>query len=387
MKKSIVILCCALAMFEILLFENSANAVLSISGNVVQDSNTGLEWLIMSQTVNKSPDQIKAGAYGLKAAGWVHATISQIETLFLNAGMTGPFNGINSPWNFDAANHLIALFGNTGEYYGDLGRSVSISAFSSSSGTPTGYIYTPGILVGNTPTGNVGGAQIPGLSTPSSVESPSIGNWLVRPNPAIKPPTFGSNSATISNNYMPLKVGDKHIYKSYGYPIIFYGYDEATNQESIDQIKCLKIKEYSSFSSTAAAYYWLAQDTSGNVWILKYHDVELNDLRNYGRNYAKIFMPSTVNVGSVLWDPEAIETVVATGTTVPKLSTGLGPFYNCIKSKLTWVDGDIDYQYYAAGVGQVKAEFDDDDGTNGLEVSAITIRPRSMPWLPLLLDD
>ena len=129
MKKSIGILCFSLAMFAVLLFANSANAVLSISGNVVQDSNTGLEWLIMSQTVNKSPDQIKAGAYGLKAAGWAHATISQIETLFLNAGMTGPFNGISSPWNFDAANHLIALFGNTGEHYGDLGRSCRLRLF------------------------------------------------------------------------------------------------------------------------------------------------------------------------------------------------------------------------------------------------------------------
>ena len=73
-----------------------------------------------------------------------------------------------------------------------------------------------------------------------------------------------------------------------------------------------------------------------------------------------------------MWDSDAIETIVATGITVPKLSTGLGPYYNCIKSKLTWVDGDIDYLYYAPGVGQVKAEFNDNDGTNGLEVSAIT---------------
>ena len=81
MKKLLWILCLSLAITVVLSFKNSANAVLSISGNVVQDSNTGLEWLVMSQTVNKSPDQIMAGAYGLKAAGWVHATISQIETL------------------------------------------------------------------------------------------------------------------------------------------------------------------------------------------------------------------------------------------------------------------------------------------------------------------
>ena len=98
-------------------------------------------------------------------------------------------------------------------------------------------------------------------------------------------------------------------------------------------------------------------------------------------------MPSKVTVGSVLWNSEAIETVVATGISVPNLSTGLGPYYNCIKSKIIYPDGDIDYQYYAAGLGQVKTEFNDDGGINGLELSEITERPKSMPWLPLLLDD
>jgi hypothetical protein len=386
MKKLLSILCLSLAITGVLSFENSANAALSISGNVVQDSNTGLEWLVMSQTVNKSPDQIMAGAYGLKAAGWVHATISQIETLALNAGMTGPFNGGFSPMNFDAANHLIALLGNTEEYNGGNGRSLMIIAFSGTPGTSAGQLYTPqlGVIF---QTGNIGGAAIPGASNPSNIVHPASGNWLVRSNPTITSPTFGPNSATLTNNYVPLKVGDKLTYKSYGYPVILFGYDEAINQESIDQIRCLKIKDSSSFFSTAVAYYWLTQDTSGNVWILQYHDVELNDLRYYGRNCAKIFMPSQINIGSVFWSPDAIETVVATGVTVPKLSTGLGPYYNCIKSKLTWMDGDIDYQYYAPGVGPVKHEWNDDGGTNGDEINAITHRPKSISWLPLLLDD
>jgi hypothetical protein len=388
MKKLLSILCLSLAITGVLSFENSANAALSITGNVVQDSNTGLEWLMMSQTVNKSPDRIMAGDYGLKASGWVHATISQIETLFLNAGILKPFDMTLSPWNFDATNHLISLLGYTLESYNQNGRSLELRAFSATPDTSwPGNVYALSIQVESTPTGDVGMAYSAGASYPSGTYAPWMGNWLVRANPTITSPTFGPNSATLTNNYAPMKVGDKLTYKSYGYPVILYGYDEAINQESIDQIRCLKIKDYSSFSSTAAAYYWLAQDTSGNVWILKYHDVELNDLRYYGRNYAKIFMPSAVNVGSVLWVPDAIETVVATGISVPKLSTGLGPYYNCIKSKLTWMDGDIDYQYYAPGVGPVRHEWNDDAGTNGDEISAITHRPKSMPWLPLLLDD
>jgi len=211
MKKSIWILCLAIAITGILSFENSAIAVLNVSGNVAQDSNTGFEWLVMSQTVNKSPDRIMAGDYGLKGAGWALATISQINTLFLNAGIKEPFNGTSSPWNYDAINHLIALLEYTYEVNSEFGDNFGIQAFCAATGTSPGRLYTPNILVGSTPTGNVGGANISGASVPSSVASPTIGNWLVRANPAISPPAFGSNSATLTNNYVPLKVGDKLI--------------------------------------------------------------------------------------------------------------------------------------------------------------------------------
>jgi hypothetical protein len=130
-----------------------------------------------------------------------------------------------------------------------------------------------------------------------------------------------------------LKVGDKITAKSYGYPFTIYSYIEAKNHETIDQVRCLKIKNSTSYSSTAISYYWLAQDITRNIWIFQYHDVESNDLRYYGRNYAKIFMPSQINVGSGLYNPDAVERVVAIGVSVPKLSTGLGPYYNCIESK------------------------------------------------------
>jgi hypothetical protein len=391
MKKLLSIFCLSLAIAGVFIFESSVNATLTISGNVVQDSNTGLEWLTMSQTVNKSPDRIMAGDYGLKASGWVHATTSQIETLFLNAGMTKPFDGTgssNQTWKLDAANHLIALLGYTYEQYNPgLGYYYGIQAFSATPGTSPGSLYEPTIYVGYI---GMGFAISPGPSAPSSTASPTIGNWLVRANPSISPPVFGPNSATLTNKYVAMKVGNKLTYKTYGYPFILYGYSGAVSKETIDQVTCLKIKEFTSDSSTAIDYYWLAQDTSGNIWILKYHDVELNDLRYYGRNYAKIVMPSVVNIGSVLWDPYAIEAVVATGITVPRLSTGLGPYYNCIKSKIinyVNTEGDLDYQYYAPDVGLIKAEFNDDGGTNGFEISNTYTRPKSLSWLPLLLDD
>jgi len=391
MKKLIFILCVTIAIACIFYIAENAYATLNVSGLVVQDSDTGLEWLVMSETVNKSADRIIAGDYGLKTSGWVHATTSQVSTLFLNAGMREPFNGsgsTDSPWNLDAANHLIALLGYTsvsrspglGNYYG-------IQAFSGSTGGSPGNLYAPSILVGYI---GIGSATVPGQSIPSSTASAGIGNWLVRANPAIKSPTFSSKSSTLTNSYIPMKAGNRFTYKSYGYPITIYTYAEAVSNQTIDQVNCLKIKYTDSYSSTASVYYWLAQDLTGNIWVLQYHDVEANDLRYYGINYAKIFMPSAVYIGSALWNPDGIERVEAINVTVPMLSTNLGPYNSCIKSKIinyVNTEEDIDYQYYAPNLGLVKAEFNDDGGTNGMDINAYFTKPQTAPWLPMLLDD
>jgi hypothetical protein len=202
--------------------------------------------------------------------------------------------------------------------------------------------------------------------------------------------TFDQNSATLTNSYLPIKAGDKFSYQSYGLPVVIYAYLEATNQETIDQVACLKVKESTSFDANLMTYYWLAEDITGNIWILQYYDKESNDLKYYGRNNAKLVMPSRVSVGSTLWnDSDPTETVVATGVTVPQLRTGLGPYYDCIKSKTDYGGGDIDFQYYAPGIGQVKWEAND-DGINGLEIflieRATVKKSKPMPWLPLLLD-
>ena len=368
----------------LILLSGSAEAVLNISGNVVQDSITMLEWLVMSQTTNKSPDKINAGYYGLQADGWRLATAGEVQTLLINAGFKEPFN---SSSNFDAANHLMALFGNTGVYDGEHGHQLSILAFSGTPGTSSGTLYSPAVFVGYGPWGLIGTANFPGSTIQSNIESPTNGNWLVRQNLTIRSPVFASNSGKLTNRYLSPNIGDKITFRSYGLSDTIYAYLEAYKYEVIDQVKCLKIKFYLSVDS-GYIIYWLAQDTSGNIWILQFQESELSSPVYYGKNYAKIFMPSTPNIGSVLWDSEGMETVVELGVTVPTLSTGLGPFYNCIKTKLLYPDGDIDYLYYAPGVGQVKEQFDDYESLNGIELYEYKNTHDTMSWLlPLLLDD
>lgn len=196
-------------------------------------------------------------------------------------------------------------------------------------------------------------------------------------------PTFNSNSSNLTNKYMPMKFGDKLTYQSYGLPYTYYLYANAVGKDNIDNVECLKVKITASILPSYAEYAWYAQDTSGNIWILQNQDTE-SGIERYGVANAEIAMPSLVKIGTVI-SPN--ETVVAIGVTVPKLSNGLGPYYNCMKTKLVYPDGDIDYQYYASSVGLVKVEANDDGGTNGVEIMSITEKPKSMPWLPLLLNE
>jgi len=163
-----------------LTFVSSVKAELTKSGNVLQDTDTGLEWLEMSLTLMKSPDSIIAGSdpNGLASQGWKHASLAQISALFEHAGITGSGQ---SQWNFAGANLLISLLGATGSY----GDSVYIQAFAGEGPPPDqapapSMLFTPVVITSITPTGQVGGADLPGPPVPSSVAAPNIGNWLVR---------------------------------------------------------------------------------------------------------------------------------------------------------------------------------------------------------------
>ena len=60
--------------------------------------------------------------------------------------------------------------------------------------------------------------------------------------------------------------------------------------------------------------------------------------------------PSNPKVGDTVYGDK---TVIEVGVTVPMLSTGLGPFTNCLKT----VEPDGDIVYLAPGLGDVKKEY------------------------------
>lgn len=88
-----------------------ARAAMVDSGNSMVDTATGLRWLDLTETQGLSWNAVAASTY-VTVDGYVHATESQVITLFLNAGFLTT-NNANNPVNDPAANTLLAALGCT----------------------------------------------------------------------------------------------------------------------------------------------------------------------------------------------------------------------------------------------------------------------------------
>jgi hypothetical protein len=158
-------------------FSGASQAALIDEGMTTLDTETGIEWLDVTETVGASPADIVVGGYGGFAAdGWVHATVEQIETLYLHAGIPLPYNGSLTSAGYAGTDLVIDLLGASGSHAnGDF-----IQAFSgtlSQPGGPPYRLHTPTVL---TAYGTIGGAVLPGPGVPSYVRNETIGNYLVR---------------------------------------------------------------------------------------------------------------------------------------------------------------------------------------------------------------
>jgi hypothetical protein len=167
---------------------------------------------------------------------------------------------------------------------------------------------------------------------------------------------FGENSWDLHNPYMgkPITIGTQLIYSGYGTKARIYSTTNILGTEVVDGVTCLRVNsirtEKSNFSET-----WLAQDTSGNVYLLKLWEGENPVPVVLGKNGAVLFTPSSPKVGDTVFGDR---TVVEVGVTVPMLSTGLGPFANCLKT----VEPDGDIVYLAPGLGDVRKDYVKEQG-------------------------
>jgi len=89
------------------------HATIQDFGNYSRDTESGLDWLDVTQTLNMSYNDITS-AFGGSLAGWSYATGAQLEELLNHAGGTAPYTGYSSA-NNGIADPLTALLGRTQE--------------------------------------------------------------------------------------------------------------------------------------------------------------------------------------------------------------------------------------------------------------------------------
>ena len=103
-------LACTLAL-ALSLLSGNVHAILIDNATSMIDSDTGLEWLDLTETLGWSWNQTEASSY-VTNDGYVHATVDQVTTLFTNAGFLTT-NNVNNPANNQAAADLLAFLGCT----------------------------------------------------------------------------------------------------------------------------------------------------------------------------------------------------------------------------------------------------------------------------------
>ena len=146
---------------------------------------------------------------------------------------------------------------------------------------------------------------------------------------------FGSNSADISNPYLPRGIGNSQFFIGYGSRSLQYEYTHIVGTDTVDGVKCVRVislrTESSEFTET-----WVARDISGDIYLLKYRDGESSTPVVLGKDNAVLLLTKSPKVGDIIFGDK---TIVDTGVFVTQLNTGLGPFTNCLKTLET--DDDI----------------------------------------------
>ena len=197
--------------------------------------------------------------------------------------------------------------------------------------------------------------------------------------PLAKDNTFDTNSNEITNTYVPMQAGHKLTYAGTGTFDGYGRYIEPLVNEEVDGVDCLKllIKGHANDPDpdvdTEWYHFWIAQDTDDVVWVFKVYDALEDTTTTFGSGTTVVMMPANPVVGQVFAQMgNEYQEVVEKGVEVSQLSTGLGPYTDCLKVK--WSDGetvpDIDYQYHAPGVGIVKEEWNDGGETNGWDLGS-----------------
>ncbi|HOB97331.1 MAG TPA: SUMF1/EgtB/PvdO family nonheme iron enzyme [Verrucomicrobiota bacterium] len=206
--------------------------------------------------------------------------------------------------------------------------------------------------------------------------------------------SFDDNSDVLTNPWLGLyQVGDSYSFAGTG---SFAGATRSYSiigRETVLGVKCLVLHVVGQGTGAEATQYTtvrVAQDTVGNLQVLKITGTESGgEVISWTADavsQAALLIPSVPQAGqSWLWPEGGRHEVVALNQTVPQLSTGLGPYSNCVQLRR-----GTDDSWLASGVGVVKEVWNDDGQLNGWErttSSSVVFDANSdvftNPWLGL----
>ena len=184
---------------------------------------------------------------------------------------------------------------------------------------------------------------------------------------------FSPDSANITNPYLPFKIGGWSFNQGVGNNWggrIFYVHAIGTDTVSgakigaqvFNNVKALKVNvimtDDGGSSNHEVLTFSMAQDTDGNVWMLKIYS-HMEDITGLlgGEYFKSMFMPAVPAVGlpagiKMPEDDQNYCRIVEVG--IESLTTTFGTYENCIKVNCYDEDpNDTEVEYYCRGVGTV----------------------------------
>lgn len=210
-----------------------------------------------------------------------------------------------------------------------------------------------------------------------------------------KAPEFNSTSDVITNPWLGLfNVGDNYSLAGYG---TFEGALRSYSligKETVLGVNCLVLHVEGHGENPITEYYdaRIFQDVDGNLRVLKMTGMDDGgtavNWQVSSTDAAPILIPADPQAEQVysFVDGEYHE-VIAMDQTVGQMSTGMGPYIDCMQ--YNWNEGkdadDVDQQFHCPGIGIVKEIWDDDGSSNGWERIASTDISNSISWV--YIDD
>ena len=179
--------------------------------------------------------------------------------------------------------------------------------------------------------------------------------------------SFNNDSATLTNIYFPARAGDVYHFVGYesladsSYVWTYTPGEEIAGVRTLREEGRVTRTDGSSYLEFSSA---LAQDTAGNVHVLKNYNDSIETLCGVAADTdPTLIMPANPTLGTSFGPAASYE------GTVLSLSETVGTYTNVLHSRFInniSATGQDQYDdYWAPGVGQVKSEWSLADGTSG----------------------